>query len=116
MRSFPNAIIEAAVMDGCSIPRVFFTIILPMARPAIATVTILNFLNNWKEFSFALIFINDDVKKTLPLGLYNFLGAYSSNYAELMAALTISSIPIIVLYLILQEQVINGMTSGAVKG
>ncbi|TCL61941.1 carbohydrate ABC transporter membrane protein 2 (CUT1 family) [Hydrogenispora ethanolica] len=116
MRSFPDAIIEAAVMDGCSIPRVFFQMILPMSRPAIATVTILNFLNNWKEFSFALIFINDDIKKTLPLGLYNFLGAYSSNYAELMAALTISSIPIILLYLILQEQVINGMTSGAVKG
>lgn len=116
MRSFPDAIIEAAVMDGSSIPKVFWEIILPMARPAVATVTILNFLNNWKEFSFALIFINDDFKKTLPLGLYNFLGAYSSNYAELMAALTISSIPIIVLYFILQEQVINGMTSGAVKG
>ena len=116
MRSFPDAIIEAAVIDGSSIPKVFLNIILPMARPAVATVTILNFLNNWKEFSFALIFINDDFKKTLPLGLYNFLGAYSSNYAELMAALTISSLPIIVLYLILQEQVINGMTSGAVKG
>ena len=116
MRAFPDAIMEAAVMDGCSIPRLFFRIILPMTRPAIATVTILNFLNNWKEFSFALIFINDDIKKTLPLGLYNFLGAYSSNYGELMAALTISSIPIIVLYLILQEQVIYGMTSGAVKG
>ncbi len=116
MRAFPDAVIEAAIMDGCTIPRLFVRIILPMTRPAIATVTILNFLNNWKEFSFALIFINDDIKKTLPLGLYNFLGAYSSNYAELMAALTISSIPVIVLYLILQEQVIHGMTSGAVKG
>ncbi len=116
MRAFPDAVIEAAIMDGCTIPRLFVRIILPMTRPVIATVTILNFLNNWKEFSFALIFINDDIKKTLPLGLYNFLGAYSSNYAELMAALTISSIPVIVLYLILQEQVIHGMTSGAVKG
>ncbi len=116
MRAFPDAVIEAAIMDGCTIPGLFVRIILPMTRPAIATVTILNFLNNWKEFSFALIFINDDIKKTLPLGLYNFLGAYSSNYAELMAALTISSIPVIVLYLILQEQVIHGMTSGAVKG
>jgi raffinose/stachyose/melibiose transport system permease protein len=76
----------------------------------------LNFLNNWKEFSFALIFISTDSKKTLPLGLYNFIGAYSSNYAELMSAMMIASAPIIILYLILQEQIINGMTAGAVKG
>lgn len=116
IRVFPDSIIEAAVIDGGSIPRIFFKIILPMSRPAIATVIILNFLNNWKEFSFALIFISDDLKKTLPIGLYNFLGAYTSNYAELMAALSIASIPILGLYLILQEQVIKGMTAGAVKG
>lgn len=116
IRGFPNSIIEAAVMDNCDVFKVFTRIILPMSRPAIATVTILNFLNNWKEFSFALVFISSDSKKTLPLGLYNFIGAYSSNYAELMAAMMIASIPIIVLYLILQEQIINGMTAGAVKG
>jgi len=116
IRSFPDSIIEAAIMDGSSITRVFFNIIIPMTRPAIATITILNFLNNWKEFSFALIFITDDSKKTLPLGLYNFLGAYTSDYAGLMAALVISSIPVVLIYLILQEQIINGMTAGAVKG
>jgi raffinose/stachyose/melibiose transport system permease protein len=116
MRSFPNAIIEAAIIDGSSIPKLFYKIILPMSRPAIASVTILNFLNNWKEFSFALIFISQEDKKTLPLGLYNFLGAETSNYAALTAALTIASIPIIILYLFMQEQVINGMTAGAVKG
>jgi len=116
MRGFPDSIIEAAVMDGSSIPRLFFSIIIPMTRPAIATITILNFLNNWKEFSFALIFITSDDKKTLPLGLYNFLGAYTSDYAGLMAALVISSIPVVILYLVLQEQIINGMTAGAVKG
>lgn len=116
MRAFPDSIIEAAIMDGSSIPRVFFSIIIPMSRPAIATITILNFLNNWKEFSFALIFITSDIKKTLPLGLYNFLGAYTSDYAGLMAALVISSIPVVIMYLILQEQIINGMTAGAVKG
>ena len=116
MRAFPDSIIEAAIMDGSSIPRVFFSIIIPMTRPAIATITILNFLNNWKEFSFALIFITSDDKKTLPLGLYNFLGAYTSDYAGLMAALVISSIPVVIMYLVLQEQIINGMTAGAVKG
>jgi raffinose/stachyose/melibiose transport system permease protein len=116
MKAFPDSIIEAAIMDGSSIIRVFFNIIIPMTRPAIATITILNFLNNWKEFSFALIFITDDSKKTLPLGLYNFLGAYTSDYAGLMAALVIASIPVVVIYLVLQEQIINGMTAGAVKG
>jgi raffinose/stachyose/melibiose transport system permease protein len=116
IKSFPDSIIEAAIMDGGEIRHIFLKMILPMSRPAIATVIILNFLNNWKEFSFALIFISTDSKKTLPLGLYNFIGAYSSNYAELMAAMMIASIPIIILYLILQEQIINGMTAGAVKG
>jgi raffinose/stachyose/melibiose transport system permease protein len=116
IRVFPDSVIEAAVIDGSSLARVFFQLILPMSRPAIATVAILNFLNNWKEFSFALIFISDDLKKTLPLGLYNFLGAYTSDYAALMAALTIASLPVLGLYLILQEQVIKGMTTGAVKG
>lgn len=116
MRSFPDSILEAAIMDGSSIPRIFFGIILPMTRPAIATITILNFLNNWKEFSFALTFITKETRKTLPLGLYNFLGAYTTNYAGLMAALVISSIPVVLIYLVLQEQIINGMTAGAVKG
>ncbi|WP_139904091.1 carbohydrate ABC transporter permease [Clostridium thermarum] len=116
IRAFPDEIIEAAIIDGSSVARVFFRIILPMSTPAIATVAILNFLNNWKEFSFALIFITDESKKTLPLGLYNFLGANTSDYSSLMAALMISSIPIIILYLVLQKQVINGMTAGAVKG
>lgn len=116
IKMFPDSILEVAAIDGASIPRIFFTIILPMSRPALATVVILNFLNNWKEFSFALIFISRDLKKTLPLGLYNFLGAYTTNYAGLMAALTIASLPVLGLYLILQEQVIKGMTAGAVKG
>jgi raffinose/stachyose/melibiose transport system permease protein len=87
-----------------------------MTRPVIATVSILNFLTNWKEFSFALVFINDEAKKTLPLGLYNFLGAYTTDYAGLMAALVIATLPLFILYIVLQEQVINGMTAGAVKG
>jgi len=114
--AFPNSIIEAAIMDGCSVFKIFIKMIIPMSRPALATVIIINFLNNWKEFSFALIFISSDEHKTLPLGLYNFIGAYSSNYAELMAAMMIASLPVILVYFILQEQIINGMTAGAVKG
>lgn len=114
--AFPDAIMEAAIIDGASMWRIFFAVILPMTRPVIATAAILNFLNNWKEFSFALVFINSESKKTLPLGLYNFLGAYTTDYAGLMAALMIATVPILIIYLALQEQVINGMTAGAVKG
>jgi raffinose/stachyose/melibiose transport system permease protein len=114
--SFPDSILEAAVIDGARIPVIFWSVVMPMTRPVVATVAILNFLNNWKEFSFALVFINSDSKKTLPLGLYNFLGAYTTDYAGLMAALTIATIPILTIYLVLQEQIIKGMTAGAVKG
>jgi raffinose/stachyose/melibiose transport system permease protein len=114
--SFPDSIMEASIIDGATMGRIFFSIVLPMTRPVIATVAILNFLNNWKEFSFALVFINSEHKKTLPLGLYNFLGAYTTDYAGLMAALVIATVPILIMYLLLQEQVINGMTAGAVKG
>ncbi|MDR2798539.1 MAG: carbohydrate ABC transporter permease [Treponema sp.] len=114
--SFPDSIMEASIIDGAAMGRIFFSIVLPMTRPVIATVGILNFLNNWKEFSFALVFINSEHKKTLPLGLYNFLGAYTTDYAGLMAALVIATVPILIMYLLLQEQIINGMTAGAVKG
>ncbi|MDR0540070.1 MAG: carbohydrate ABC transporter permease [Spirochaetaceae bacterium] len=114
--AFPDSIMEAAIIDGAAMPRIFWSVVLPMTRPVIATVAILNFLNNWKEFSFALVFINSENKKTLPLGLYNFLGAYTTDYAGLMAALVIATVPILIIYLLLQEQIINGMTAGAVKG
>lgn len=116
IRSFPDSLIEAAILDGASVKRIFLALVLPISKPVIATVAILNFLNNWKEFSFALIFLTTDEKKTLPLGLYNFLGAYTADYAGLMAALMIASLPLLVLYFVLQEQIIRGMTAGAVKG
>lgn len=116
IRSFPDSILEAAILDGASIRHIFVKLVLPMSKPVVATVAILNFLNNWKEFSFALIFLMTEEKKTLPLGLYNFLGAYTADYAGLMAALMIASIPLLILYFVLQEQIIKGMTAGAVKG
>jgi raffinose/stachyose/melibiose transport system permease protein len=115
IRSLPDSILEAAVLDGASLPRLFMCIILPMSGPAVATVAILNFLTNWKEFSLALIFISTEAKKTLPLGLYNFIGAYSTDYAQLMAAMTIASLPLIVMYALFQDRIIDGMADGAVK-
>jgi raffinose/stachyose/melibiose transport system permease protein len=114
--AFPDSIMEASIIDGATAPRVFLSVVLPMSGPVIATTAILNFLANWKEFSFALVFLTSETKKTLPLGLYNFLGAYTADYAGLMAALTIATLPTLLLYLALQEKIITGMTAGAVKG
>ncbi|WP_371018554.1 carbohydrate ABC transporter permease [Pseudalkalibacillus sp. JSM 102089] len=116
MKAFPKDIEESAIMDGCGVFRIFWSIILPMTKPALATVVILNFINNWNEFSFALVLINEDALKTLPLGLANFAGQYTTNYGAQMAGLTLAIIPTIIIYMILEEHLVKGMTAGAVKG
>lgn len=116
MKSFPKDIEESAIMDGCGIYRIFWSIILPMSRPAIATVVILNFIYNWNEFSFALVLINDSNLQTLPLGLANFAGQFTTNYGAQMAGLTMSLIPIVIFYIIFEKNIVKGMTAGAVKG
>lgn len=116
MRAFPKDIEESAIMDGCGIFKIFWSIILPMSRPALATVVILNFIYNWNEFSFALVLINDPSLQTLPLGLASFAGQFTTNYGAQMAGLTMSLLPILAFYLLLEKEIVNGMTAGAVKG
>ncbi|MGY4688653.1 carbohydrate ABC transporter permease [Salibacterium sp. K-3] len=116
MSTFPGEIEESAIMDGAGMFRIFWSIILPMTKPAIATAVVINFINNWNEFSFALVLISDEALQTLPLGLANFAGAYTTNYPAQMAGLTIVLIPTIIFYLIMEKQIVEGMTQGAVKG
>ena len=116
MKGFPKDIEESAIMDGCGIFRIFWSIILPMSRPAIATTVILNFIYNWNEFSFALVLINDPELQTLPLGLANFAGQFTTNYGAQMAGLTMSLIPILIFYFLFEKNIVKGMTAGAVKG
>lgn len=116
MKAFPKDIEESAIMDGCGIFRIFWSIILPMSRPALATVVILNFIHNWNEFSFALVLINDPNLQTLPLGLASFAGQFTTNYGAQMAGLTMTLVPILAFYLFLEKEIVKGMTAGAVKG
>ncbi|WP_349305418.1 carbohydrate ABC transporter permease [Bacillus sp. FJAT-50079] len=116
MKGFPKDIEESAIMDGCGIFKIFWSIILPMSRPAIATTVILNFIYNWNEFSFALVLINDPELQTLPLGLANFAGQFTTNYGAQMAGLTMSLIPIVIFYILFEKNIVKGMTAGAVKG
>lgn len=116
MRSFPRDLEESAVMDGAGIIRIYTSIILPITRPAIATVVILNFIYNWNEYLFALVLISSESLKTLPLGIANFVGVETASLTLQMAALTIVLVPILIFYLLLEKQLVNGMVAGAVKG
>lgn len=116
MRGFPKDLEESGVMDGAGVFRIFWSIILPITRPALATVIILNFIYNWNEYLFALVLLSSSALKTLPLGLSNFVGVETASLTLQMAAITIALIPILIFYLLLQKQLVNGMTAGSVKG
>ncbi|MEK8128051.1 carbohydrate ABC transporter permease [Paenibacillus filicis] len=116
MKSFPKDIEESAIIDGCGIYRIFWSIILPMTRPALATVIIINFIYNWNEFLFALVLISKSALKTIPLGLANFAGTETKFQTLQMAALTMALLPVLAFYALLEKQLVQGMTAGAVKG
>jgi raffinose/stachyose/melibiose transport system permease protein len=116
MKSIPKELEEAAIIDGCSGQRIFLTIILPLSRSALVTVAILSFLDAWNEYLFALVFIANPAVKTLSLALANFRDAHAVHYGLMSAGIVISTLPVIIIYILLQEQVIKGLTAGAVKG
>ncbi|NRF93770.1 carbohydrate ABC transporter permease [Paenibacillus frigoriresistens] len=116
MRSIPAAIEESAVMDGCSIYRIVFQIILPLTMPAVVTVAVTTFLNCWNEFIMASTFISKDSLKTLPFSVMNFAGQYSSDYGSQFAVMVLTSVPAIIIYALFNEKITKGVTAGAVKG
>ncbi|MED4954693.1 carbohydrate ABC transporter permease [Paenibacillus macerans] len=116
LTSVPRELEEAAFIDGTGLWGLFFRIMLPMSVPALATITIISFLHAWNDFSFALVFINKTALKTLPLAIANFADGYQTDYGLTLAAMTLSVLPTIALYLLFQEQMMKGMTAGAVKG
>jgi ABC-type sugar transport system, permease component len=116
LTSVPKDLEEAAMIDGNGYWGTFFRIIMPLAVPAMATVFILGFLRFWNDFAFALVFINDQSLKTLPLSLSIFSDGYGTDYSLTTAAMAIAVIPTIIVYLIFQEQIMKGMVAGSVKG
>ena len=89
---------------------------LPLVRPALAIVTVYNIIPIWNDFFFPLVFIHEDAVKTLPLGLTVFFGEYQTNWALLFAGLSLAAAPVLLLYILLSQQFIKGLTAGAVKG
>lgn len=116
MGSFPREIEEAAVMDGCSMKGVFWRILFPLSKTAIATIAIFTFVSCWNELMFALILITDPLKMTLPVSLTRFKGQYSTNWSVQLAATVIMIIPSLLVYIFLNDKIIKSMTVGAVKG
>lgn len=116
MRNLPREIEEAAVMDGLKAPGIFARIIVPLTVPAMVTVFIVNFLGNWNEFLLANYFLSNDELRTLPVGMVQFRDQYQMNYAQMSAGIVFSVLPVIIIYAILQEKIIEGVTAGGVKG
>jgi len=115
MSEISREVEEAAEIDGCSHWRIFWNIVLPMVTPALATLVIYNFLHVWTEFIFGLVLITSPENMTLPLGMQRFYGEFSVNVPALMAALTLASLPIFVVYFMAQEKIVSGLAGGAVK-
>jgi multiple sugar transport system permease protein len=113
--SVPEEIEEAAMVDGCSRISALFRVVLPMAMPAVVTALVFAFIWSWNDFMISLTFISSPEKRTLPLGIYSFLGQYSVEWHYLMAAALVTVVPVVVLFLLVEKYLVNGLTAGAVK-
>lgn len=115
MKGISKELDEAAVIDGCSPPRLFFLVILPISKPAIATSAIISFLFFYNELIFAVVFLSDTLKYTISLGMLQFVGYRTVQMGPIFASIVVSILPMITVYLLFQNQVQHGMVAGAVK-
>ncbi len=113
--NIPIALEEAAYIDGCTHMQTFFGIVFPLLKPIISTMVILNALAFWNDFLLPSLVLTDKKLLTLPLSTYSFYGTYSADYGTIMAGLLLCVVPILILYVVLQKQIINGVVAGAVK-
>ena len=116
IRQIPRELTEAGIIDGAGRFGIFMRIIVPLLRPALATTAIYNMVPFWNDLWFPVIFITDDRAKTLLLGVTRLFGQYQTDWSRVLAVLTLSAIPVIILYLLMSRQFIKGLTAGAIKG
>ncbi|MDE0323023.1 MAG: ABC transporter permease subunit [Candidatus Poribacteria bacterium] len=119
MRQFivtiPSELLDAARIDGCSEFGIYYRIVLPIIKPALGALTIYSFLGSWNGYLWPLIILRDEVKYTLPIGLANLVGIYRQDYGMLMAGTLLSLMPIVILFLAMQREFVQGITLGGVK-
>lgn len=116
LRALPSEIDEAAIIDGCSIWDLLFRIVVPMAKPVIATVVIFNVLYIWNEYPFASVMLREQADYTLAMGASFFKGTYTVDYGGIVASSVMIIIPELIFYGIFQKKIVGGMVAGAVKG
>lgn len=114
--AIPKEVEEAAVLDGSSVPGIFWRIILPISVPSLVTVAVITFISSWNDLLFPQVFLSDPDMMTLPVGLTAFQGRYSTDYVGMIAAVVVTIIPTIIIYTMLHKRIISGMAAGAVKG
>lgn len=114
--TIPRELEESALMDGASTGRIFFSIILPLAKPAVAVTALFSFMTGWNEFILAATFMDKESMYTAPLGLRFFVGGFSQQWGYFAAGAIIVAIPVVVLFMFLQKYLVSGLTAGAVKG
>ena len=114
--TIPISLEESAMIDGCSRFQSYYKIVLPLAAPGIASVGIFTFILAWNEYLFASVFLRSESNRTITIGLERFVQQYSSQWAELMSASTLATIPAIIILLFAQKYLIRGLTAGSVKG
>ncbi len=114
--TIPGELEEAAIMDGCSIYSCFFKIIMPIAKSSAVTVAVIDFINIWNDLLFPQVFLSSDTKMPLPVSLTTFADLDSVDYAGMLAAVVFTVVPTIIVYIILHDKIMEGMTAGAVKG
>jgi arabinogalactan oligomer / maltooligosaccharide transport system permease protein len=113
--TIPIDLDEAALIDGASRMRVFYQVLLPLARPAVAVTALFSFLGAWNEFVLAATFLSREEKFTLPVTLYRHVGAYGADWGAFAAGSVIVSLPVCILFLVLQRSLVSGLAAGAVK-
>ncbi|MCI8741444.1 MAG: carbohydrate ABC transporter permease [Lachnospiraceae bacterium] len=112
----PWEIEEAALVDGCNRFQAFMKTIFPLAKPGISATTLYCFLMSWDEFMYANTFISTAMKKTVQVGIRDYIGEYSTDWGPLMAAVILSLVPVIIFFVFVQDNLVGGLSAGAVKG
>lgn len=107
---------EAALIDGCARFSAFFRVMIHVAKPGLFVTALFSFMNSWDEYMYAMIFINTTEKKTIQVGMKDFIGQYTTDWGMLMAAVTLSLIPVFIFFAVVQKHLMTGLTTGAVKG
>lgn len=114
-KEFPKELEEAAELDGCGKLRFYWSVLIPVCKPAVIAVALLNLVYAWNEFTFSINFVSDEYFYTIPIGIMSFSQALYTNWVVLLAGLVLSIIPVLIVFIAFQKYFVTGLTAGSVK-